>query len=173
MTVSLVYFTMTWKSDKLLPLAGILVSIYALYVEHQKALNPDYEAACDISEKASCSKVLMSSYGHILSQWGLVSEGSLLDVPNPVLGIGFYGLVLLWPYQRREVVLCASIGSLLFSFYLAFILYSVLGDFCIVCVSSYAINAWIFMLELSVYCQRGESTPSIKVSRQQKTKNRD
>jgi len=139
-------------TDRLLPLAGILVSCYALWVEYRKTVDPNYEAACDISEKASCSKVLMSSYGHILSQWGLVEEGSMLDVPNPILGICFYSLVLLWPYERREVVLGASIASLLFSFYLAFILYFVIGDFCIVCVSSYAINTWIFMVESMRSC---------------------
>ncbi len=39
---------------------GILLSLYALYVELRKEKNPDYVAACDINAKMNCSKVLTS-----------------------------------------------------------------------------------------------------------------
>ena len=41
---------------------GILLSLYALYVELQKERNPNYVALCDINEQMSCSKVLTSEY---------------------------------------------------------------------------------------------------------------
>ena len=39
---------------------GILVSLYALYVEVQKERDPTYVAHCDFHEKASCTRVLTS-----------------------------------------------------------------------------------------------------------------
>lgn len=147
------------KSQRLLPrifpILGILISLYALWVEHRKALDDTYEAMCDLSEGASCTKVLMSSYGHIFSHFGFVKSGSLLDVPNPVLGLCFYSLVLLWPGNSRLPVLLASIGSVMFSAYLGYILYAVLKDFCLVCVSSYAINLIILIIEGLNACRRG------------------
>ena len=135
----------------LLPLLGIAVAVYALYIEHRKAeaavSGEQYEAMCDIEGLGKCSDVLTSEWGHILSKWGLVAKGSALDLPNPVLGIAFYGLVLLWPLQQRAPVLLASAGSLLFSLYLAGVLYFVLKDFCAVCVTSYLVNAAIFAVE--------------------------
>lgn len=144
---------MTSKSPspllRIFPILGILVSLYALWVEHRKALDDTYEALCDLSEGASCTKVLMSSYGHIFSHFGLVPNGSFLDVPNPVLGLCFYSLVLLWPWNNSRLpVLVASLGSVLFSAYLGYILYAVLKDFCLVCVSSYIINAVILVVEV-------------------------
>ena len=133
---------------RIFPVLGILVSLYALWVEHRKALDDTYEALCDLSEGASCTKVLMSSYGHIFSHFGFVPNGSALDVPNPVLGLCFYSLVLLWPRNySRLPVLVASLGSVLFSAYLGYILYAVLKDFCLVCVSSYIINFVILVVE--------------------------
>ena len=39
---------------------GILLSTYALYVEMAVEARPGYTALCDISEFASCSRVLSS-----------------------------------------------------------------------------------------------------------------
>ena len=44
----------------LLCLLGMLVSVFALYVEINKERNSDYRAICDISESVSCSTVFMS-----------------------------------------------------------------------------------------------------------------
>lgn len=39
---------------------GILVSVYALYVETRKHKDSGYKAACDLGENMSCSRVLTS-----------------------------------------------------------------------------------------------------------------
>ena len=41
-------------------LLGILVSVFAFYVEKTKETNADYRAVCDISETVSCSAVFAS-----------------------------------------------------------------------------------------------------------------
>lgn len=43
---------------------GIVLSCYALYIEHQKVLNPEYEALCDVGSSVSCSKVCTASRPH-------------------------------------------------------------------------------------------------------------
>ena len=89
---------------------GILAAAYALHVEKNlekhRVLPPmaafeswakhdfkgsapkgksTYKAMCDFDSASlglsgSCSKVFESSYGHILSHWGLVPKGHMLDL---------------------------------------------------------------------------------------------
>ena len=125
---------------------GVVVSAYALYVESMHGTD-GFVALCDISEHASCSKVLTSEFGHILSFSGLVPSGSLFDVPNALLGLGFYGaVILLHPALPAVVLLAAATFSVALSCYLAYILATVLHDFCAVCVCSYIINFVIFAI---------------------------
>lgn len=65
---------------------GLLLSVYSLYVEHSKSADPTYEAMCDLSARITCSKVFTSEYGKLLSKFGLVPNGHILDVPNALLG---------------------------------------------------------------------------------------
>jgi vitamin-K-epoxide reductase (warfarin-sensitive) len=48
---------------RLLALAGLVLSAYALYVEHAKTSDQGYVAACDLNAWASCSRVFASPYG--------------------------------------------------------------------------------------------------------------
>ena len=145
---------MSLLSSSFFALIGIFVALYALYIEHRKAEDDGYEALCD-TKSFSCTKVLMSEYGHILSKWGIVAMGSRFDVPNPILGLAFYGLVLAQSPLGlpRFLVFAAALGSLLFSLYLAGILYFVLHDVCVVCVSSYVCNGAIFFFEVRAALQ--------------------
>ena len=43
-------------------LVGLVLSGYALFVEHQKEKDETYTAMCDINEHVSCSKVFTSKY---------------------------------------------------------------------------------------------------------------
>lgn len=124
---------------RLASLVGIGVTSYALYVEHKMAAakkeGDEYEALCDFRGdgfQASCTAVLGSTYGHILSHWGVVKPGSALDFSNATLGLIFY-LAALFHDQLAFVIVnpplvlvAASAGSLAFSGYLAYILNVVL-----------------------------------------------
>ena len=131
---------------------GLLLSFYALYVEHQAVAMPGYKAACDIeSLGVSCSKVFKSKYGRMMSYFGVVPNGHALDQPNAVLGIAFYGIALLLPKMkfipkgvRTLGMWLASCVSCASSAWLGYILVNVLHDICIVCVSTYVVNAIIF-----------------------------
>lgn len=39
---------------------GLLLSVYALYVEIRKSTDREYVAACDLSDSMSCSRVVTS-----------------------------------------------------------------------------------------------------------------
>lgn len=133
------------KARVILCVLGFVLSIYALHVELSRERNPDYRAMCDLGQYVSCSKVFTSRWGR---GFGLVQifvgQDSPLNQPNSVLGIIFYSLQLglgLSLSQKAAVFLVlASWVSVAGSLYLASILVFVLGDFCMVCVSTYVIN---------------------------------
>ncbi|XP_076007855.1 vitamin K epoxide reductase complex subunit 1 [Genypterus blacodes] len=124
---------------------GFVLSIYALHVEFSKESNPSYRAMCDLGESVSCSKVFTSRWGR---GFGLVEiflgRDSALNQPNSVLGIIFYtlqmGLGLSLSKRAVLFLVLASWVSVAGSLYLASILAFVLGDFCMVCISTYIVN---------------------------------
>lgn len=176
---------------------GLLLSVYALYVENKVENSPGFVAFCDINAWIACSKVselcvavpktktlmtslplqvFQSEYGHLLRMWGVVEAGSPLDVPNAALGVLFYSAaflhdVLTFIPGRKLLMAVASIPAgvwqhvmlvhcnplltlcLFFSvwllapqllcIYLGWVLATILKDMCVVCTSTYFVNAYI------------------------------
>ncbi|CAB3261390.1 unnamed protein product [Arctia plantaginis] len=112
-----------------------------MYVEMAVESQPGYKALCDISERASCSRVLSSKYA---KGFGLLSSESSLKVPNCIYGIVFYSLVIfLSTFEQllvTRVMFVFALSSIATSLYLAYLLAFVLYDFCVVCVSTYIVN---------------------------------
>ncbi|CAB1343708.1 unnamed protein product [Coregonus sp. 'balchen'] len=106
---------------------GLFLSFYALHVEISREKDPEYRAMCDLGDSVSCSKVFTSRWGR---GFGLVqffvAKDSALNQPNSLLGIIFYTLQL------------ALAGVLAF----------ILGDFCVVCVSTYVVNFLLLFTNL-------------------------
>ncbi|EDO35534.1 predicted protein [Nematostella vectensis] len=135
----------------MLCVAGVFLSAYALNVEVSKSNNKDYRAICDISEKISCSKVFSSKYG---TGFGLVEpifgKDSTLNVPNSIFGIMFYTMVFLLGFSRSKLAaqlsVFSAVLSCLGSVYLGCILYFVLQDVCIICISTYVVNACLLVV---------------------------
>ena len=141
-------------------LLGCVVAVYALYIDASTTQAREDHLAppsyfCDaLLEGASCSKAITGEFGHVLRKWGLVAEGSALDVPNSALGLAFYVLALL-PWHTHPVAfegfLLASALSLAFTCYLAYVLAFVIHEFCILCASTYVLNIAIFVLAARLF----------------------
>ncbi|XP_037953446.1 vitamin K epoxide reductase complex subunit 1 [Teleopsis dalmanni] len=132
----------TYKNLRIWCVIGLLLSAYATYVEVKAEQDADYVAMCDLSEKVSCTAVFTSSYG---KGFGLLQHftGDLTP-PNGVLGIMFYifMIVLTFVEKRLAIVtqLFIALVSNFLSVYLAYLLYFVLDDLCVVCVCIYIVN---------------------------------
>ena len=131
----------------ILCLTGIGLALYSIYVESMLSNVPGYSPSCDISSwTMSCSKVFTSKYAKPLSNWGLVLNGSMLDLSLPHMALMYFIPLLLLPTlakkQSKGVVIfrVLSYASVCFNLYLAYILKFVLGEVCIVCVSNYIVN---------------------------------
>ena len=130
-------------------IVGLIVSIYALYIENKASGNDDYHASCDINEVVSCSRVFLSEQAHVFSYLGLVPKDSSLDLPNAAYGILFYILVTIISRLMREyallldVLLFISTFSMVLSAYLAYVL-ATMSTICVICLSTYICNFFIF-----------------------------
>eukprot|EP00667_Euglena_gracilis_P027717 EG_transcript_34552 len=119
---------------------GLLLSLYALYVEHESAANPGYRPLCD-NKWMSCSRVFSSEYGRLL-----------FGISNAAWGTGFYALTYVLGFTSFvRLTLALAIAACLGSLGLAYILYAILGDFCIVCASMYAVNAALLLISWRRY----------------------
>lgn len=110
-----------------LAVAGAVVSALALQVHYTVGTAP-----CSINEKWDCGIVNHSSYSLIMG--------------IPVAAIGIVGYLLLaWlsVAGQRAVLLLASLGGLAFSLYLAHVERDILQVWCLYCVISLAIIAFL------------------------------
>lgn len=141
---------------------GLVLSVYAVYVEvkvHRiiEAANDndaadeesmeEFSALCDIAAiGASCSQVFQLPQGRMLTYFGLVPKGSVLDVPNAVLGSIFYFYMLVASSSApREVTYFMTAAAFASSVFLAYQLTFVVMELCLLCWSTHAINttlAW-------------------------------
>lgn len=147
----------------ILVVVGILLCCYALYVEIriQKAKRgrdsgggQDYVAACDINDRVSCTRALESKYARGL---GILPENSPLSMSNAVYGLVFYGFLIVvgivsFYYEDSVWVGGLLLASLivvnLTDVYLAYILFFVLKDVCVVCISWYSVNLTLLGLAI-------------------------
>ncbi|XP_077596732.1 vitamin K epoxide reductase complex subunit 1-like protein 1 [Stigmatopora nigra] len=132
-------------------LLGILLSLYAFHIEGEKARDPTYKALCDVSSSISCSKVFSSRWGRGFGLIGSIfGNDSALNQPNSVYGIGFYAFQLLLGMtvsaMAALILMMTSILSVMGSLYLGYILYFVLEDLCIICITTYVLNFILFIL---------------------------
>ncbi|XP_045066064.1 vitamin K epoxide reductase complex subunit 1-like protein 1 [Coregonus clupeaformis] len=132
-------------------LLGILLSLYAFHVETEKSRDSNYRAMCNVSYSISCSKVFTSRWGRGFGLLGSIfGKDSAMNQPNSVYGIVFYVFQLLLGItvsaMTALILMMTSILSVRGSLYLGYILYFVLKDFCVICITTYALNFILFML---------------------------
>lgn len=163
--------TRACRNLALAALVGTLISSYGFYVEHRVESNENYEAMCDISEKISCTKVFSTEYGKGFGVVGKVlGEDSALNVPNGVFGLIFYTTILVTAFSKcgkvAEVQKWMAVASNLLSVYLAYLLYFVIQNLCVVCVGLYIVNG--FLLVFSSH--KVEALKAKREAEKQKTK---
>lgn len=128
-----------------------------------------YRPFCDFAPWANCSQVLMSPSGRFLRYFGIAKPGGgegvidmvrgWIDVPNPTLGVLFFtchlfynvlvDIVYFFPsafdlfefanWALPNVFFVACCGVACMAVWLAYKLFFVLKDFCVVCVSMYVV----------------------------------
>ena len=108
---------------------GLLLSAYALYVEKKTERSTSYKAACDISDKISCTKAFKSKYA------------KMMGLSNSLFGLFVYIFILaLTLYGDERIIFFLSAFAVLGSIYLAYISYFKLKNLCVVCTSIYLVN---------------------------------
>lgn len=115
-----------------LPAIGLALSLYAFYV-HKKMEDFRYKPFCDISKKVSCTRAFRES------------ESALFGLPNAVLGIIAYLLLIL-----GEIYSVHTVGYVLIpimfivSLYLLHILIKK-KIWCVVCFATHVINVALML----------------------------
>tara|TARA_Y100000310_G_scaffold325900_1_gene390100 strand:- start:823 stop:1197 length:375 start_codon:yes stop_codon:yes gene_type:complete len=111
---------------KILAFIGILLSIYTISIERNLKKDKKYKAACDISDKISCTKTFSSKYAH------------LFILPNALYGIMFY-IILLF-LTNITIIFYLSLIAVVGSLALAYVQIFKTKIFCLVCTSIYIVN---------------------------------
>jgi uncharacterized membrane protein len=134
----------------LLPTIGLILSLYAVYVETKIHGEEEFTALCDIEFLgASCSKVFALPEGRLLSYLRLVPPHHILDVPNAALGCMYYIAYLALHNIRSKQWIFLSVGLDLVvvlafwsTIFLAITL-TRLHELCVLCWTTHVINAWL------------------------------
>ncbi|XP_005090388.1 vitamin K epoxide reductase complex subunit 1 [Aplysia californica] len=141
----------------LLNLMGVVICLYSLQIELRKERNPEYRAYCDINERMSCSKVLTSKYSQGFGVVHLLlGKNHMLNARNCNVGLVVYVLNIMLcimgpgPLTSRLLYYGALI-MVLGCVYLACVLFFILHDVCLVCITTYVINGCLLYLAHSTY----------------------
>ena len=121
----------------IIPIAfvGIVVSLYGIFVERKLQQNPHYKAACDISEKISCTRPMTSSYANIFG------------ISNSAASALYYLSVIVIACVGNLYILRIMTGiGLIVTICFAYILYFKIKSFCLICNTLYVINIVLFSI---------------------------
>ncbi len=114
---------------------GFIISAYAYYVRYRAMRSVRYKAWCDVNEKISCTAALTSP------------RGSIIGVSNSMLGMILYALIFASAINNIiDIVFYLSLIATLASLYLAHVLVREIKHWCIICISTYFINALLLTI---------------------------
>jgi vitamin-K-epoxide reductase (warfarin-sensitive) len=117
---------------------GLCISLYTYSVERKIKTNSQYKPACDLSDRISCTKPMLSEYAN------------MFYFSNAFVGTSYYILIiLLAAFNMLNLLLLAASAACFFSLFMAYILYVRIKAFCILCTSIYVVNFIILGLMLS------------------------
>jgi vitamin-K-epoxide reductase (warfarin-sensitive) len=118
-----------------LAIIGFAVSAYGYITEQKVKKNASFKAACDLSDKVSCTKVMLSPYADMF----FFSTFGIALVYYALMGVLAY-------FNLANMILIASLGSCLLSCFLAYLLIFKIKSLCILCTSLYVVNFLMLFL---------------------------
>ncbi|XP_078046073.1 vitamin-K epoxide reductase isoform X2 [Augochlora pura] len=120
-----------------------------LWKRQKKKMIPMKQCATLANTSAAPKRLCQTFYFRYGKGFGIIPATSPLYMPNSVYGLIFYALVAILgmfnKYSISTLVITLGVCSNLGSIYLAYILY-ILNNVCVVCVSTYLVNAFILIL---------------------------
>ncbi|KAK5965338.1 Vitamin K epoxide reductase complex subunit 1 [Trichostrongylus colubriformis] len=152
-------------------LAGLIISMYGLYVEIRFEMDHEYSAMCDVSSLVSCTRVMTSKYGSGFGIVGpLLGEDSPLNQRNALYGVIGYATLALIQFSHTQcsasISLVAAILMNIMSLYLLTILIK-LRAVCLVCVAIYTVNA-VFLYFTAKRCRALSEVTKINNNKKRK-----
>lgn len=120
----------------ILAILGFCISVYTYIVEKKVRAEPEYHAACDLSDTVSCTKPMKSPYANIFY------------FSNALAGMLYYTVIaLLAAFDLHLLLQIATALGVCVSAVLAYLLYFKVRALCILCTSLYIVN--ILLLAIS------------------------
>lgn len=118
-----------------LGISGFLISLYSYYIERALKRDSSYRPVCDLSDRISCSKPILSQYGH------------LLGIENAIPGMLYYLMIVILAFIHAPIVFFAlTVMAGIVTLYLAWALYFKIRAWCPLCLAIYLINILLLIL---------------------------
>ena len=129
-----------------LAVIGMLLAGYLIYVERRLFTSKRYKPLCDISKTVSCSKAILSPYGHLIGRLG----GPNVDywASNAFFGFLYYILVFVLAIANSSILLPLSLLAVIASAYLFYVSHYKMKNYCVICMGAYVVNIGIFIVSL-------------------------
>jgi hypothetical protein len=125
---------------------------------------------CIDSILSSKSNVFQLPEGRMLSLFGIVPKGSMLDVPNAALGVVYYTVwLLVLPKLPQSMTLLFATAALSSSIYLAIQLIR-LNELCLLCWSTHVVNTRLWFSAMTQMGYFGNPITSHSVNNKSKEK---
>eukprot|EP00903_Cladosiphon_okamuranus_P021967 g20197.t2 len=107
----------------------------------------------------------MSEWGHIVSHLGILPKGHAFDLANASLGVVYFAFVFAHRWlplpsypAKAKLVFGLTLPVVGVSLYLMYILFAVLKDLCLVCVSIYVVNLVVLVLSYRGFAAYGRGS---------------
>jgi vitamin-K-epoxide reductase (warfarin-sensitive) len=124
----------------LLSLIGFGVSLYAYILEQRIHKNAQYKAACDLSDKISCTRTFTSPYAKLF-----------FGISNTIIGMIFYaGMFVVAYLGLAKLAFLGAIAACLASLGFAYILYFKLRTVCLICTTIYVLNGALLLATYTI-----------------------
>lgn len=113
----------------ILALIGLAISAYGITIERKLQQDTQYKAACDISDKISCTRPFLSPYG------------KMFGISNIWVSALYYcTIIILALMHQATLTLILSCAGVAVTIVFAYILYFKVQSLCLICTSLYVIN---------------------------------